>query len=75
MYKKLFIILNLIMFSAFVFADQPVLDRISSGIFSENKKFVYVFWTECPVPHNLTDFEGPNPTHFDRFSGIKSHIV
>jgi hypothetical protein len=46
MYKKLFIILNLIMFSAFVFADQPVLDRISSGIFSENKKFVYVFWTE-----------------------------
>jgi hypothetical protein len=29
----------------------------------------------CPVPHNLTDFEGPNPTHFDRFSGIKSHIV
>jgi hypothetical protein len=46
MYKKLFIILNLIMFSAFVFADQPVLDRISSGIFSENKKFVYVLWTE-----------------------------
>jgi uncharacterized DUF497 family protein len=34
-----------------------------------------VFCDKCPVPHNLTDFEGPNPTHFDRFSGIKSHIV
>jgi hypothetical protein len=46
MIKKLFLILYLSIFSSYLFADQPVLDRISSGIFSENKKFVYVLWTE-----------------------------